>query len=79
MEWNRCTCVDEHVGEEFDLKALLFVTINDWPALSNLQDRQTRDTEDARTVWMILTVYIWRVVGRMCTWDIVDFFRAGIP
>ena len=27
---------DEHMGEEFDLKALLFVTINDWPALSNL-------------------------------------------
>ena len=27
---------DEHQQEEFDLKALLFVTINDWPALSNL-------------------------------------------
>ena len=27
---------DEHGHEEFDLKALLFVTINDWPALSNL-------------------------------------------
>ena len=27
---------DEHGQEEFDLKALLFVTINDWPALSNL-------------------------------------------
>ena len=26
---------DEHGQEEFDLKALLFVTINDWPALSN--------------------------------------------
>ena len=27
---------DEHKEEEFDLRALLFVTINDWPALSNL-------------------------------------------
>ena len=30
-------CVwDEHSEQEFDLRALLFVTINDWPALSNL-------------------------------------------
>lgn len=27
---------DEHGQEEFNLKALLFVTINDWPTLSNL-------------------------------------------
>jgi hypothetical protein len=27
---------DEHKQEEFDLQALLFVTINDWPALSNI-------------------------------------------
>ena len=27
---------DEHEQEEFDLRALLFVTINDWTALSNL-------------------------------------------
>ena len=27
---------DEHKQQEFDLRALLFVTINDWPALSNL-------------------------------------------
>ncbi|XP_037440289.1 uncharacterized protein LOC119308287, partial [Triticum dicoccoides] len=27
---------DEHKKEEFNLRALLFVTINDWPALSNL-------------------------------------------
>jgi hypothetical protein len=46
-----CTCVgraqtsgpnqgvrvwDEHKQEEFDLRALLFVTINDWPALSKI-------------------------------------------
>jgi hypothetical protein len=27
---------DEHKQEEFDLRALLCVTINDWPALSNI-------------------------------------------
>jgi hypothetical protein len=27
---------DKHKQEEFDLRALLFVTINDWPALSNI-------------------------------------------
>jgi hypothetical protein len=27
---------DDHKQEEFDLRALLFVTINDWPALSNI-------------------------------------------
>ena len=27
---------DEHKQEAFDLRALLFVTINDWPALSNI-------------------------------------------
>jgi len=27
---------DEYKQEDFNLRALLFVTINDWPALSNL-------------------------------------------
>jgi hypothetical protein len=27
---------DEHKQEEFDLRALLFITINDWPTLSNI-------------------------------------------
>ena len=27
---------DEYKQEHFDLRALLFITINDWPALSNL-------------------------------------------
>ena len=33
---------DEHKQEEFDLKALLFVTINDWPALSNLSGQTNK-------------------------------------
>ena len=30
------------MGEEFDLKALLFMTINDWPALSNLSGQTNK-------------------------------------
>jgi hypothetical protein len=33
---------DEHKQEEFDLHALLFVTINDWPALSNLSGQTNK-------------------------------------
>ena len=42
--WNGngvCTW-DEHRQEEFNLKALLFVTINDWPALSNLSGQTNK-------------------------------------
>ena len=41
---------DEYKQENFDLRALLFVTINDWPALSNLSDSQIRDTRHALIV-----------------------------
>ena len=33
---------DEHVQKSFDLRALLFVTINDWPALSNLSGQTNK-------------------------------------
>ena len=33
---------DEHKGEPFDLRALLFVTINDWPALSNISGQTNK-------------------------------------
>ena len=33
---------DEHKQEEFDLRALLFVTINNWPALSNLSGQTNK-------------------------------------
>jgi hypothetical protein len=34
---------DEHKQEPFDLRALLFVTINDWPALSNLSGQTNKE------------------------------------
>src|SRR4051812_23450099 len=33
---------DEHRGEPFDLRALIFVTINDWPALSNISGQSNK-------------------------------------
>jgi hypothetical protein len=33
---------DEHKQEEFDLRALLFVTINDWPALNNISGQSNK-------------------------------------
>jgi hypothetical protein len=40
---NEGVCVwDEYKQEEFDLRALLFVTINDWPALSNLSGQTSK-------------------------------------
>jgi hypothetical protein len=41
---------DEQEQNKFNLRALLFVTINDWSTLSNLSGRQTRDTMHACTV-----------------------------
>ena len=42
--WNKKgVCVwDKHKQEDFDLRALLFVTINDWPALSNLSEQSNK-------------------------------------
>ena len=50
---------DEHKQEHFDLRALLFVTINDWPALSNLLGQSnkgynacTRCFEDIKGIFL---------------------------
>ena len=48
---------DEHRQEEFNLTALLFVTINDWPALSNLSGQTNKDTTHARIVYLTPIVY----------------------
>ena len=33
---------DEYKQEDFNLRALLFITINDWPALSNLSGQSNK-------------------------------------
>ena len=34
---------DEHKQETFNLRALLFITINDWPALSNISGQTNKE------------------------------------
>ena len=50
---------DEYKQEDFNLRALLFVTINDWPALSNLSGQLnkgyracTHYLEDTDSIWL---------------------------
>ena len=50
---------DEYKQENFNLRALLFVTINDWPALSNLSGHSnkghkacTHCLDDTDNIWL---------------------------
>jgi hypothetical protein len=43
---------DEYKQESFNLRALLFVCINDWPALAKLSGQSNMDTWPAPTVMM---------------------------
>jgi len=50
---------DEYKQEDFNLRALLYVTINDWPALSNLSGQSnkgyracTHYLEDTDSIWL---------------------------
>jgi hypothetical protein len=60
MLWKKKgVCVwDENKQENFNLRALLFITINDWPDLSNLSGHSKRDIEPAPTVYIKQTVFI---------------------
>nr|CAH65845.1 OSIGBa0147B06.4 [Oryza sativa] len=63
---------DEDKQEEFNLRALLFVTINDWPALSNLSGQSNKGYK-ACTHCMDETESTYlKHLGRLYTWVIVD-------
>ena len=68
---------DEYKQTEFDLRALLFVTINDWPALSNITG-QSNKGYNACTHCLGKTESV-HIGTRMCTWGIVGFFPNNIP
>jgi len=41
--WREGVCVwDEDKQEDFNLRALIFITINDWPTLSNLSRQSNK-------------------------------------
>jgi hypothetical protein len=68
---------DAHVEEHFNLHALLFVTINDWPALSNLSGQSNKGYR-ACTYCLGQTMACISTVGRLYTWAIIDFFLLSI-
>ena len=66
---------DEHKQEEFDLKALLFVTINDCPALSNISG-QTNKEYNACTHCLDETESIYLNKSRK---NVYPYYRRFLP
>ena len=58
---------DEYKQEDFNLRALLFVTINDWPALSNLSGQSNKGCR-ACTYYLENTDSIWLTHCRKCVY-----------
>jgi hypothetical protein len=74
--WNRpgVHVWDEHKQEHFDLRALLFITINDWPALSNLSGQSNKGYNACTHYFDDIKGIFLKNVERSCTLAIVDFF-----
>jgi len=66
---------DEHKQEPFDLRALLFVTINDWPALSNISG-QTNKGYNACTHCLDETEGLYLDKGRKVVYP---WYRRFLP
>ena len=49
---------DEYKQKNFDLRALLFITINDWPALSNLSGQSNKGDQACTHCLDELTAFI---------------------
>jgi hypothetical protein len=65
---------DEYKQEHFDLRALLFITINDWPALSNLSGQINKRYNACTHCFGDLDDVYLKNVERSCTLAIADFF-----
>ena len=66
---------DEYKQEHFDLQALLFVTINDWPALSNFSGQSNKGYNACTHCFHDMEGIFLKKVKRSCTWALVDFFH----
>jgi hypothetical protein len=66
---------DEHKQEEFDLRALFFVTINDWPALSNISG-QSNKGYNACTHYLDETESIYL---DKCRKNVYPYYRRFLP
>ena len=69
---------DAHIEEHFNLRVLLFVTTNDWPALSNLSGHSNKGYR-ACTHCLEETdnMYLKHCRKIVYIWVIVDFFRSS--
>jgi hypothetical protein len=64
---------DEYKQEEFNLRALLFMTINDWPAPSNLLEQTNKRYNACTHCFGDLEAVYLKNVKSSCTLAIVDF------
>ena len=70
---------DEYKQENFDLRALLFVTINDWPALSNLFEQSNKGYQACTHCLDETDSLYLKNCRRSCIWAIVYFFPSNTP
>ena len=70
---------DEYKQEHFDLRALLFVTINDWPTLSNLSGQSNKGYNACTHCFGDMKGIFLKSVARSCTLGIGDFFLQITP
>jgi len=65
---------DEYKQEHFDLRALLFVTINDWPALINLSSKSNKGYNACTECYEDFDCVFLKNVERSCTLATIGFF-----
>jgi hypothetical protein len=70
---------DENKQENFDLRALLFITINDCPALSYLSGQSNKGYQSCTHCLHKIDGIHLKIVRKLCIWVTVAFFLRSIP
>ena len=65
---------DAYSQERFNLRAMIFCTINDFPAYGNLSGHKVKGNKACPTCGSETCTVRLKNVKRMCTWGIDDFF-----